>query len=34
MFITIRKICLLPKDKFYVNLEDTGNTGSGAEVRG
>lgn len=26
MFITIRKICLLPKDKFYVNLEDTGNT--------
>lgn len=26
MLNTIRKICLLPKDKFYVNLEETGNT--------
>ena len=24
--ITIRKIRLLPKDKFYVNIEDIGNT--------
>lgn len=26
MLNTIRKICVLPKDKFYVNLEETGNT--------
>ena len=26
MLNTIRKICALPKDKFYINLEDTGNT--------
>ena len=26
MLNTIRKICSLPKDKFYVNLEHTGNT--------
>ena len=26
MLNTIRKVCVLPKDKFYVNLEDTGNT--------
>ena len=26
MLNTIRKICELPKDKFYVNLEKTGNT--------
>lgn len=26
MLNTIRKVCLLPKDKFYVNLENTGNT--------
>lgn len=26
MLNTIRKVCLLPKDKFYVNLEETGNT--------
>ena len=28
MLNTIRKVCLLPKDKFYVNLETTGNTTS------
>lgn len=26
MLDTIRKVCLLPKEKFYVNLENTGNT--------
>lgn len=26
MLNTIRKVCVLPKDKFYINLEDTGNT--------
>lgn len=26
MLNTIRKVCLLPKDKFYVNLSETGNT--------
>lgn len=26
MLSTIRKVCLLPKDKFYINLETTGNT--------
>lgn len=26
MLNTIRKVCLLPKDKFYINLEETGNT--------
>ena len=26
MLNTIRKVCILPKDKFYVNLEETGNT--------
>jgi len=26
MLNTIRKVCLLPKDKFYVNLDTTGNT--------
>ena len=26
MLNTIRKICVLPKDKFYVNLSNTGNT--------
>lgn len=26
MLNTIRKVCILPKDKFYVNLENTGNT--------
>ena len=26
MLNTIRKVCALPQDKFYNNLEDTGNT--------
>lgn len=26
MLNTIRKVCALPKDKFFVNLEETGNT--------
>lgn len=26
MLNTIRKVCTLPKDKFYINLEKTGNT--------
>lgn len=26
MLNTIRKVCILPKEKFYVNLEETGNT--------
>ncbi|OWV14314.1 3-oxoacyl-ACP synthase III family protein [Fibrobacter sp. UWB5] len=26
MLSTIRKVCGLPKDKFYINLENTGNT--------
>lgn len=26
MLDTIRKVCRLPKDRFYINLEDTGNT--------
>lgn len=26
MLNTIRKVCVLPKDKFYINLEETGNT--------
>ena len=26
MLSTIRKVCALPKDKFYINLENTGNT--------
>lgn len=26
MLNTIRKVCVLPKDKFYINLEKTGNT--------
>ena len=26
MLNTIRKVCVLPKDKFYVNLANTGNT--------
>lgn len=26
MLNTIRKVCVLPKDKFYVNLATTGNT--------
>lgn len=26
MLNTIRKVCVLPKDKFYINLSETGNT--------
>lgn len=26
MLDTIRKVCVLPKDRFYINLEETGNT--------
>lgn len=26
MLNTIRKICMIPKEKFYINLEETGNT--------
>ena len=26
MLNTIRKVCVLPKEKFYVSLENTGNT--------
>ena len=26
MLTTLRKFCALPKDKFYINLETTGNT--------
>lgn len=26
MLNTIRKVCILPRDKFYINLEETGNT--------
>ena len=26
MLNTIRKVCVLPKEKFYINLEETGNT--------
>lgn len=26
MLNTIRKVCVLPKDRFYINLEETGNT--------
>lgn len=34
MLNTIRKICVLPKDKFYVNLEETGNTVSSTVLIG
>lgn len=34
MLNTIRKICNLPKDKFYINLEDTGNTVSSTVLIG
>lgn len=34
MLNTIRKVCLLPKDKFYVNLEETGNTVSSTVLIG
>ena len=34
MLNTIRKVCELPKDKFYVNLSDTGNTVSSTVLIG
>jgi 3-oxoacyl-[acyl-carrier-protein] synthase-3 len=34
MLDTIRKVSLLPKDKFYVNLTDTGNTVSSTVMIG
>lgn len=34
MLNTIRKVCVLPKDKFYVNLAETGNTVSSTVLIG
>jgi len=34
MLNTIRKVCVLPKDKFYANLEETGNTVSSTVLIG
>ena len=34
MLKTIRKVCVLPKDKFYVNLEEIGNTVSSTVLIG
>lgn len=34
MLSTIRKVCLLPKDKFYINLSNTGNTVSSTVLIG
>ena len=34
MLNTIRKICVLPKDKFYINLSETGNTVSSTVLIG
>lgn len=34
MLNTIRKVCVLPKDKFYVNLRSTGNTVSSTVLIG
>lgn len=34
MLNTIRKVCVLPQDKFYINLEDTGNTVSSTVMIG
>ena len=34
MLNTIRKVCALPKEKFYVNLENTGNTVSSTVLIG
>jgi 3-oxoacyl-[acyl-carrier-protein] synthase-3 len=34
MLNTIRKVCVLPKDKFYVNLATTGNTVSSTVLIG
>ena len=33
MLNTIRKVCVLPKDKFYVNLNETGNTVSSTGLK-
>ena len=34
MLNTIRKVCVLPKDKFYINLETVGNTVSSTVLIG
>ena len=34
MLNTIRKVCVLPKEKFYVNLDNTGNTVSSTVLIG
>lgn len=34
MLNTIRKVCVLPKDKFYINLSNTGNTVSSTVLIG
>ena len=34
MLSTIRKVCVLPKNKFYINLEETGNTVSSTVLIG
>ena len=34
MLNTIRKVCGLPKEKFYINLENTGNTVSSTVMIG
>ena len=34
MLNTVRKVCLLPKEKFYVNLSETGNTVSSTVLIG
>ena len=34
MLSTIRKVCVLPKDKFYINLANTGNTVSSTVLIG
>lgn len=34
MLNTIRKVCVLPKDKFYINLSETGNTVSSTVMIG
>ena len=34
MLNTIRKVCTLPKEKFYISLEETGNTVSSTVLIG
>ena len=34
MLNTIRKVCVLPKEKFYINLTTTGNTVSSTVLIG